>query len=437
MDETPNRSTRVWTFEHTLTPDDHGRFVELRFEMPPDTETIGVSCTVQGQERAGTLVDLGLRDPARVRGWSGGARDEFVVGHEQATPGYLPGALAPGEWAVLLASNRIPETGCTANVTVTCTPEGPHWLKGDLHVHSTHSDGDYALHEVITLATAAGLDFVALTDHNTISQNVAMLREAPIVQIPGMELTTYRGHATLLGVVDPLEDFRVSTMDQLRSRVSEARRRGAHMVLAHPYESTCSSCAWQWDWDIAYDWIEVWNGPWRPDNQRTLDWWQAQLVSGRRLVAVAGSDTHRPHPYIKHGWPTTWVYSRACTVAGILTAIGRGHVSMSYAPDGPLIDVRCAEHLIGDEVPAQAPERDLRLRVIRLERGDTVRIISERGTEQELTIDAEQQTLEHAWPAGDRRFYRIEVWRHFPQVNQTLMAAMCNPIYTARYSGAA
>ncbi len=420
----------VYTLRRSLTPDDHARYIELPFDLPPGTESLTVHCTVDGQERAGTLVDLGLRDPARVRGWSGGARDGFMVGREAATPGYLAGGLPPGRWAVLLASNRIPAEGCSVVVSVTCAAERLRWLAGDLHTHSVHSDGSYALAEAIDLARAAGLDYVALTDHNTSSQNLAYPRDAAIVCIPGMELTTYRGHSTLLGAVDPIDDFRASTDEEVRQRMATARERGARVVLAHPFESSCVGCDWGWSWDVGYDWVEVWNGPWRPDNERMLDWWQAELAGGRRVVGVGGSDTHRPHPYIRHGWPTTWVYSRSRTVEGILEGIGRGHVFLSYAPGGPAIELRCGAAMMGD-VAAQATDgeaRSVRLRVERIEARDVVRVISERGLEQEQVIAPGQETIELAWPA-ERGFYRAEIRRYFPQVNQTLMAAMCNPIY--------
>src|SRR5690349_12937946 len=155
----------------TLAPEDHGRFIEVPFEVPPGTEEVAVSCTVEGVPFAGKLVDLGLRDPQRVRGWSGGARDRFTVRAAWATPGYLPGALPPGRWAVIVASNRIPPQGCRVQVTVRCTPEKLRWLKGDLHMHTVHSDGAYEPADVVRLAQAAGLDFIGTTDHNTVSHN--------------------------------------------------------------------------------------------------------------------------------------------------------------------------------------------------------------------------------------------------------------------------
>ena len=46
-------------------------------------------------------------------------------------------------------------------------------LQGDLHMHTTESDGSNSLHEMISAARARGLNYVAITDH---SQRVSMAR---------------------------------------------------------------------------------------------------------------------------------------------------------------------------------------------------------------------------------------------------------------------
>lgn len=42
------------------------------------------------------------------------------------------------------------------------------WYRGDFHVHTNASDGAYPPSLVAGIAKAEGLDFVAITDHNTI-----------------------------------------------------------------------------------------------------------------------------------------------------------------------------------------------------------------------------------------------------------------------------
>ena len=52
---------------------------------------------------------------------------------------------------------------------------GRTWLAGDLHSHTVHSDGALTVPELAALAVSRGLDFVAVTDHNTVSHH----RELP------------------------------------------------------------------------------------------------------------------------------------------------------------------------------------------------------------------------------------------------------------------
>jgi 3',5'-nucleoside bisphosphate phosphatase len=61
----------------------------------------------------------------------------------------------------------------------------------DLHVHSNASDGTDPPAEVVARATAAGLDVMALTDHDTVRGIAAASEALPpgLTLIPGMELS--------------------------------------------------------------------------------------------------------------------------------------------------------------------------------------------------------------------------------------------------------
>jgi histidinol phosphatase-like PHP family hydrolase len=44
----------------------------------------------------------------------------------------------------------------------------PRWYRGDCHAHTNCSDGFYSPPQLVELAKTEGLDFLAITDHNTI-----------------------------------------------------------------------------------------------------------------------------------------------------------------------------------------------------------------------------------------------------------------------------
>ena len=65
----------------------------VAFDVPAGTPSLEVRLI---HDRESATIDLGLEGPGGWRGWSGGARDRFVILHDAATPGYLPGELEPG-----------------------------------------------------------------------------------------------------------------------------------------------------------------------------------------------------------------------------------------------------------------------------------------------------------------------------------------------------
>ena len=100
----------------------------------------------------------------------------------------------------------------------------PAWFRGDLHMHTAHSDGQCPsqtgkmvpcpLFFTADAAARRGLDFIAITDHNASSQYDAMRELQPyfdkVLLIPGREITTFQGHINFLGSTDFI-DFRLDS----------------------------------------------------------------------------------------------------------------------------------------------------------------------------------------------------------------------------------
>lgn len=420
--------TTVMHLSTDVTTDDTDRFIELPFDVPSDIYQIDVEISVTPHGKQPCIIDIGLCDPVRVRGWSGSTKYNLTVGRDEATPGYLKGDVPAGKWAILLGVYIVGTGGAHVDASVTLSAAKHQWLKGDLHIHTVHSDGAYTLAEIDAIAQRGGLDFIGLTDHNTVSQNYCYVGESPVTYVPAMELTTYHGHANLFGVPNPCDDFRVQQASDVERLLLEAKQRGAQVSINHPYDDAGPSCQWQWGYNLPFDWLEIWNGPWRSSNSQSLELWNQMLAQGQRIVAVGGSDTHREHPYVRHGRPTTWVYTDTRHVAGILNGIHLGHTFLTYAPEGPAIDLHCGHAMMGDVVSPDSTE-DVVVTVHHLQAGDEVTVISDKGAHLLETIG--EDIPERTWHLSysDVQFYRVEVWRNFLEVNQRLMAALSNPIY--------
>lgn len=238
-------SDQGWTTlldsELTLRDQSLDRYRRVPFTLPAGTASFEVRIEVQDPPDAETpaSIDLGCEGPDGWRGWSGGARRTFVLAADDATPGYVPGPLEPGEWAVVLGLHALPAARAVVRVLLRTpagsTPDhgprpapqqgrrrgsardlptipGRRWLAGDTHCHSLHSDGDRSLWQVAQQAVLSGLDFLCVTDHNTVSHHAWLPEvgaEHGITLVPGQEVTTHRGHANAygdIGVVDFRQD---------------------------------------------------------------------------------------------------------------------------------------------------------------------------------------------------------------------------------------
>ena len=62
-------------------------------------------------------------------------------------------------------------------------------MKVDLHIHTTLSDGSYSIQEVVDMAYMAGLDAIAITDHDTMAQQKLIPRHSKIKVVAGVEIS--------------------------------------------------------------------------------------------------------------------------------------------------------------------------------------------------------------------------------------------------------
>ncbi|MGB8452916.1 MAG: hypothetical protein WCD89_11380 [Anaerocolumna sp.] len=108
---------------------------------------------------------------------------------------------------------------------------------------------------------------------------------------------------------------------------------GALLVLEHPF---CPNCDWKWGMEhFNYDVIEVWNGALpTASNLVCMDWWHKQLLDGKRIPVIGGSDFHRPEVARLIGSPCSCVYVMSNSPEDILYAIRSGNCITMFT-NGP------------------------------------------------------------------------------------------------------
>ncbi len=207
---------------------------------------------------------------------------------------------------------------------------GHRWLAGDLHAHTVHSDGAQTVPELACFAAEQGLDFLAITDHNTISHHPELPCAAArygITLIPGQEVTTEAGHAGALGDVGWI-DFR----EPADAWLDATERGGGLLSVNHPIGGHVS---WIQPMRRRPPLAEVWHWSWLdPHWTAPLAWW---LAWDPAAVPVGGSDWHRPGSDAPPGTPTTWVECAGEGPDAVLDGLRAGRCAISARRDGPVL----------------------------------------------------------------------------------------------------
>ncbi|MFJ6492577.1 CehA/McbA family metallohydrolase [Streptomyces californicus] len=470
--DVPHRA-RTRTLRGTL-PAGSPDYVYLPVDVPPGVAEFAVSYTY-GRPPVppgvqGNALDIGLFDERGTalggrgfRGWSGGARTSFFVRADAATPGYLPGPVRPGTWHIALAPYTVAPEGLPYEVTVTLRfgesapapvpihpPErakgrGRAWYRGDCHLHSTHSDGRRTPAEVAAAARAAGLDFINSSEHNTTSAHAAWegLWGDDLLILTGEEITTRNGHVLAVGT-DPgvFIDWRYRARDQRFGRYARrVRGAGGLVVPAHPH-ATCIGCSWKFGFAEA-DAVEVWNGPWTPDDEVALAEWDNALAAsvrdtgggpGRWLPAMGNSDAHREPDRVGH--PQTVVLADALSRRAILAGIraGRSYIAESagLALSFGATNGRGRHAGIGERLRAAADAHvTVRLEVSGAAAGCTVRLVTDQGVLLTSPLPGSGAgVVEWRTTPAHAAYVRAEV-RHAPTVPGLpgAFAALTNPVF--------
>ncbi len=196
-------------------------------------------------------------------------------------------------------------------------------MRIDLHTHSRASDGTQSPEELVRAAAAAGLDVVAITDHDTAEgwdEAEATARETGIALVRGMEISTRhdghgvhllaylpdRTHPGLVAELDRILDGRSSRLPAMLARLRElgiditaedvGRVAGDAVSTGRPHVADALV-----DLGVVGDRTEAFRRYLSPGRPAYANRYAAPLETMLGLVDEAGGVSVIAHPWGRHG----------------------------------------------------------------------------------------------------------------------------------------
>ncbi len=237
-------------------------------------------------------------------------------------------------------------------------PSDAAWLKGNLHTHTSESDGDSAPADVVQWYASHGYDFLAVTDHDKIT----VVENDAIVLIPGEEVTDRLPkkplHVNAIGLTRVVKPQGGATpVEVLQRNIDAVREAGGLTIINHPNfgwafgapELVQLKNATMLEIASGHPFVNT-EGPPSVESM-----WDLMLTAGKRIYGVAVDDVH----HLKRVWDSdvvlpgkAWVVVRSekREAASIVDALARGDFYAStgvelvdYIVDGKTMTVRVRE----------------------------------------------------------------------------------------------
>ena len=189
---------------------------------------------------------------------------------------------------------------------------GTQWYKGNIHTHTTESDGDEAPHKVVSWYRRHGYDFLVLSDHNHLTlldygsgrrrfrKPLMVPGEEISVRINGGETPIHINGVGISRVVEPIDAG--DLVATLQANVDAIVEAGGIASINHP------NFRWAFDHRAislveGSSLLEVFNGHpaanlfGAPDKPSYEEIWDGVLSAGRVIFGVATDDSHNYHDF--------------------------------------------------------------------------------------------------------------------------------------------
>jgi hypothetical protein len=272
-------------------------------------------------------------------------------------------------------------------------------IVGDGHMHTLYSSGVSTVHECVQKAQERGLDWIFITDGNTIAAKLNCTQETNSTFICGLgqevmakEEINITNEIIAWGI-HSLVDWETNTNYTVGDIMDEIHAQGGLAYLPHP----CAP-----DEDDNYDYFGVYDDfdamsiyhgyagfnddpiIWQLQmDEKALRKWDEYLNNGFRKTALGESDCKNANNIPDYGdvdnrrgaisYPRNYIYAKEFSVRGIIEAVRHGRV---YVSDGPTMNFTIDGYIMGDTIYAESAQSlNIQITGNAIE-GSTVKIIS-------------------------------------------------------------
>jgi len=203
-------------------------------------------------------------------------------------------------------------------------------LKGNLHTHTTVSDGSRSMQDTVDDYSSRWYDWLMISDHDRYGDQTG-LDPKRLILVPGVEVSANGPHMLQVGVPEPIEP-------------SADRQEVIDGIKAVGGLSICNHPNWLSDYNhfphplleqlCGYSGIEIFNGCIKrlPGSPLASDRFDRLLTLGKRIFAHAVDDSHKPSD-VGNGWDVVFVNEKSR--GAIVEALKKGAF---YASSGVIID---------------------------------------------------------------------------------------------------
>jgi len=270
--------------------------------------------------------------------------------------------------------------------------------KGQLHFHSTESDGVDTPAAIVTAYRDAGYDFVSLTDHDVLAADPGV---DGILFISGVEESAVEGHITSTNptaVSGPAIPFSTTPAQGI---IDDILADGAMPSMAHPNVVAIEWTNEELEGFGGYFAVEVYNDLAGALVSNAEDKWDALLSKHIRAFGNAVDDCHDLSGiHFDKGW--VQVFADSLTTANIMDSLKRGNY---YASTGPTISISVSKKVI----------------TITADSAATIAFIGDGGAVLQTTASV---TTASYTVVGDEVYVRVKITR-----DSDSKIAWSNPIY--------